>query len=168
MPMRPRIMNQAPFKTATFALITYRWMHCFFFENKFSVAKNSRPPSGIITGTANPFAGFEGGGFFSDEFDHVLDAGDFAESDVVEDGGFVEVAMGVDEAGRDGEAVEVYGLGGFGSELAEFVVSADGGDFAVVDKKGLGDGIAGVDGDDMAVEKEEVGLSVRRNGSSKK
>ncbi len=61
---------------------------------------------GFVPASAlDPFTGSKRGGFFADEVDDVLDAGDFAERDVVEDGSFVEVAMSVDEAGSDGEAV---------------------------------------------------------------
>src|SRR5262249_32129356 len=96
--------------------------------------------------------------FFSDEFEDLLDAGDFAECEVIEYGGFVEVAVSVDKAGGDGEAVKVDGLGRFRREFANFFVSADGGDFSVVDGDGLGDGVAGINGEDVAVEEDEIGV----------
>ena len=112
----------------------------------------------VPAGAADPLAWFQSGGFLADEFEDVLDAGDFAESDFIEYGGFVEVAVSVDKAGCDGEAVKIDGLRGFRREFANLVVRTDGGDFAVVDGDGLDDGVAGVNGEDAAVEEDEVGI----------
>src|SRR5262249_11431298 len=95
----------------------------------------------VPAGAANPFAGLEGGGFLADQLNRVFDAGDFAERDVVKDGGFIEVAMRVDQAGSYGEAVKIDDYGRFGRELADFFVRTDGGDFAVMDDQGLRDGV---------------------------
>ena len=67
------------------------------------------------------------------------------------------MAVCVDYAWSDGEAVKFENSRVFRSELAEFFVGADGGDFSVVDEEGLGDRVVGVHSDDVAVEEEEVG-----------
>ena len=86
----------------------------------------------VPAGALDPLAGFAGGDFFADEFDGFADFGDGAEFDSVKAIGFVEMAVGVDEAGSGGAAVEIDDLGIFGSELTDLVVAADGDDFSVV------------------------------------
>src|SRR5215813_11581083 len=111
----------------------------------------------VPAGAANPFTRFEHGGLFADEFNHVLDAGDFAECDVVKNGGFVEVTVGIDQARRDGQAVEIENFCRLWRDPANFVVAADRRDFAVMNRESLSYGVFCVDGNNVPVEEDEIG-----------
>ncbi|HTS65251.1 MAG TPA: hypothetical protein VMH28_24685 [Candidatus Acidoferrales bacterium] len=89
----------------------------------------------------------------------VGDASDrgVAQIHIVEDGGFLKVAMGIDETGGDGAAVEVDDARVLGRQRADGVVGADGDDLAVGDGDCLGDGIGAIDGEDAAVDEDVVG-----------
>src|SRR5579862_9537576 len=85
-------------------------------------------------------------------------------------GGLVEVAMSVDQAGSGSAAMQIDDLRGFGSAIADFLVAANRHDLAVMNQDGLGDGVARIHGDDLAVDEEQVrsgGRSLCRAGGGK-
>ena len=110
----------------------------------------------VPAGTLNPLAGFGGSDFFADEFDGFGNGLDVTELDGVEVVGGVEVAMGVDESGSGGAALEVDDASVFGSEVADFFVRANGDYFAAADCDGLSDGIVSINRDDFSVDENEV------------
>src|SRR5579859_7417363 len=83
----------------------------------------------VPASAGDPFAGFAGGHALADHLDGFADFADLAELDAIERGGLVKVAMGVNQAGSGGAAVQINDAGGFGSALADLFVAADRDDF---------------------------------------
>src|SRR5262249_15363587 len=122
----------------------------------------------IPSRAADPFAGLECSCFFADELNDILDAGHFAQRDVIENRRFVKVAVRIDKAGSDGKAVEIDNLGGLGSKLSNLLVGANRGNFTVMDGQSPGSGVPGVDGNDVTVEQNKIGrLAARRRNAGK-
>ena len=99
--------------------------------------------------------------FLAHEFDGLGNTLDVAEVEVVDGGGFVEVAMRVNQAGSSGASVEIDDAGVFSGVLADFVIGADSDNFAVLNGEGLRDGILGIYGDDFSVDQKEIGVALQ-------
>src|SRR5262249_4632800 len=109
----------------------------------------------------NPCARFAGCDFFADQLDGFGDRFDGSKIDGIELIGGVEVAMGVDEAGSGGAAVEIDDAGVLRGELADLLVGADGDDLAVVNGDCLCPGVPRIHGDDLAVDPNDVRAAAR-------
>ena len=112
---------------------------------------------------ADPLAGVSVDGA---TFEGFLDFADGAEVAVllgdVADAAAHDVSVGVDEAGEDGFAGCVYYFGGDAVEGGDVFVRADGEEAPVFDGDGGGGRRGGVDGDDVGVVDDSVG--VQRHG----
>ncbi len=97
----------------------------------------------VPAGAADPLAGFGGGGFGLDAAEDLGDAARVAQGDVVEliDAGVLVVAVGVDESGCGGSAVEVEDLGVGVGEGEDLLFCADGDDLVGSYGYGFGDGV---------------------------
>ncbi len=76
--------------------------------------------------------------------------------------------MGIDQTGDHGAAMEVDDFGARASGGFCVVVGANSDDASVPDGEGLGDGVIGIDGEDLAVDEDRVsGLGKRGGGQER-
>src|SRR5260370_17616838 len=99
--------------------------------------------------------------FLAHEFDGLGNTLDVAEIEVVNGGGLVEVAMGVNHAGSGSASVEVDDAGILSGMLADFVIRTDGNNFAVLNGEGLRDEVLGIYGDDISVDQKKIGVALQ-------
>ena len=114
----------------------------------------------VPAGAEDPFAGFGDCRTGLDAADDLGDACGVGQLDVVElvDASILIVAVGVDESGSGGSAVEVEDLGVRVGEGENLLFGADGDDCAVADGESFGDGVFGVDSQEGSVDEDYVGF----------
>src|SRR4029077_12108115 len=99
--------------------------------------------------------------FLAHEVDGLGNTLDVAEIEVVNGGGLVEVAMGVNHAGSGRASVEVDDAGAFSGMLADLVIRTDGNNFAVLNGEGLRDEVLGIYGEDISVDQKKIGVALQ-------
>ncbi len=114
----------------------------------------------------DPFAGWGGLDAIGEQLERVGTRGDAVEAQFVVFGGANPVGVIVDEAGDDGASREIYGPRLRTSELIDIRIGADRDDALAADRQRLRDGKAVVDGDDLAVDENEIG-ALRRGDQGK-